>query len=103
MNAKVFALLGLVVALTPPTIFVVLHLIDSTTFAALAIALMGAVATFIHSEGVENAADASAQGMTNMAKEQEKGTEALAANVHAKLDTTKGSDDETKTTTTKSS
>ncbi len=62
MNRKLFALVGLFIALIPPTLFVMFHLIDSTAFAALAITMMGGVGTYIHSVALEDAAEKSAGG-----------------------------------------
>jgi len=62
MTRKLVALLGLLIALIPPTLFVLFHLIDSTAFAALAIALMGGVSTYIHSVALEDAAEKGAGG-----------------------------------------
>ena len=62
MNRKLFALLGLFIALIPPTLFVLFHLIDSTAFAALALAMMGGVSTYIHSVALEDAAEKGAGG-----------------------------------------
>lgn len=57
MSRKIMALVALAIGLVPPTILCALHVIDSTAFAALSLALMGGVATYIHSVALEDAAE----------------------------------------------
>lgn len=56
MSRKLAALLGLGIALIPPTIFVCLHVMPSDAFIGLALAMMGGVAAYMHSVALEDVA-----------------------------------------------
>lgn len=57
MNSrKLLALVGLFLAFIPPTIFVCFDKMPASAFSALVLAMMGGVATYMHSTALEDVA-----------------------------------------------